>query len=357
ANAACCIRRRRTRVAAMSVPSQEGAPKSNTLALLQSLRSGLDRELAPLIPTDRPVALLDFPVYGNVGDNAIWVGATATLRRLGLSTFCYLCSFKTYSRRELARRIGDGTILLTGGGNFGDLYKSHQVFREEVISSFPNNRIVQLPQSIWYDSRDAIERTRRVLSAHRQFTLMIRDRNSLEVARREFPDVSSLLCTDMAMGLYSLRHTRPPSDRVVWLSRTDGESVSTNPRTSPAGVDWVDWAGDQAWPPMGIYSRIRRRIRNDARLMYWLYGPVARRRLRRGIRILSGARCVVTDRLHGHIICLLLDIPHFLLPNRNGKIRAFYEAWTRDSSLVTWCENESEALGLADKLARHPRNA
>ena len=46
----------------------------------ESMRLRLEESLRPLLPPGGPVALLDFPVYPNVGDSAIWLGAVATLR-------------------------------------------------------------------------------------------------------------------------------------------------------------------------------------------------------------------------------------------------------------------------------------
>jgi pyruvyl transferase EpsO len=61
---------------------------------------------------------------------------------------------------------------------------------------------------------------------------------------------------------------------------------------------------------------------------------------------------VVSDRLHGHILCLLLGIPHVALDNRHGKLRAFRDAWTREATLAEWAGSEREALDRALAMAR-----
>ncbi len=344
----------------MSEPSHPAGMPAQHQDLILSLQRRIDEVLHPLVPADRPVALLDFPVYRNVGDSAIWLGAIASLRRRGIHTLRYACSFKTYSRRELARRIGDGTILLSGGGNFGDLYPPHQRLREDVIAGFPAHRIIQLPQSISFRTREALERSRQVITAHPRLTLLMRDHRSLELAGREYAGVPSQLCPDTSLALGVLRPVRLPSDRIVWLSRTDSESLATTPRSTPAGVERVDWIGVPRTALDDLGDRVHRRIRSHPRVMRWLYGSIARRRLHRGIHLLSGARCVITDRLHGHILCMQLGIRHFLLPSSTGKVRAFFETWTHPSPLVRWCDDESEALQLAlaeppEAIRRQPR--
>ena len=38
---------------------------------------------------------------------------------------------------------------------------------------------------------------------------------------------------------------------------------------------------------------------------------------------------MVTDRLHGHILSLLLDLPNALVDNSYGKVRNFVDLWTK----------------------------
>jgi len=118
-------------------------------SLIESLRTAIDDVLAPILAHARRVALLDFPTHANVGDSAIWLGTLAYLRDRGKS-ICYSCDHDTYSRDTLAERLGDGIILLSGGGDFGDIWKRPQRLREQVVRDFPHATIVQLPQTIMF---------------------------------------------------------------------------------------------------------------------------------------------------------------------------------------------------------------
>jgi len=62
----------------------------------------------------------------------------------------------------------------------------------------------------------------------------------------------------------------------------------------------------------------------------------------------------ITDRLHGHILCLLLGIPHVVLPDRYGKLRGFVEAWTSGSDLFVWASEPRAALEAAERFLRPP---
>jgi pyruvyl transferase EpsO len=43
---------------------------------------------------------------------------------------------------------------------------------------------------------------------------------------------------------------------------------------------------------------------------------------------------VITDRLHAHLLALLLDIPHAALDNSYGKLGRFLDAWTGEAAAL-----------------------
>jgi pyruvyl transferase EpsO len=92
------------------------------------------------------------------------------------------------------------------------------------------------------------------------------------------------------------------------------------------------------------------------RLLGRAFDARAASQLRQGVRLLSRGEVVVTDRLHGHILCLLLDIPHVVLDDRNSKVGTFRSAWTAEARSVRTAASMSEAreqvMALRD-LRRH----
>ena len=322
---------------------------------VETLRARVEQVLRPLVAPAARVALIDFPNYPNVGDSAIYLGQLACLAALGAPKPCFVCDFRTYDRAELARRIGTrGTILLTGGGSFGDLWPFAQELREDIARSFPNNPIVQLPQTIHFQRADTLHRARATLNAHAHFTLLVRDFRSQEIARNEFA-VPSHLCPDMAFALGPLARTRTAERPLLWLMRTDKERLIELSDAHQPREDWLDE------PPMALRelsyllmgATRRASLSRVARpLLSGIYAPLARRRLRRGLEILSSAEVVITDRLHGHILSLLLGIPHVMLDNNYGKLSSFYTTWIRDVDDVRLAGSPAEALALAAEQLR-----
>jgi pyruvyl transferase EpsO len=284
-----------------------------------------------------PLALVDFPNHPNVGDSAIWLGEAEWLRS-NANVRRYVCDLDTYDPRALRARLPEGPILLHGGGNFGDLWPRHQRLREAVIRDFPDRPVIQLPQTLHFDNPAALDDAARLFNAHEHFTLMVRDDRSLELASRAFR-ATAVLCPDMA---FCLALPPPPQQRpqgVVFLKRTDREapvSLSSQVPADAVVVDWLDEWPSERWASR-LYKLAAIRYPNRfAAIAPRVVDGIAARRLVRGVRLLSTGQRVITDRLHAHILCLLLGIPHTVIDNSYGKLSSFIETWTAGTCDVAW---------------------
>jgi exopolysaccharide biosynthesis predicted pyruvyltransferase EpsI len=321
---------------------------------VESLRARLQETLRPLVTPLSRFALIEFPNYANVGDSAIYLGQLAALRALGLEPPCFVCDLRTYNRAELSRHIGaTGGILLTGGGGFGDVWPEGHALREEIVASFPRNPIIQLPQTIHFERAESLRRARAILNAHGNLTLLVRDRRSLEIARSEF-QAPSVLCPDAAFALGPLRRPAPATRPILRLLRTDKESATlVSLRSDGPSTDWIDEPLTlRRALSVVLHRAVRQRpLRRLVRpALSRLYVPLAHERLHRGLTLLASGRVVITDRLHGHILCLLMGVPHVVLDNTYGKLSTFRDAWTADVDSAWWASTPAEASAIASRL-------
>lgn len=321
-------------------------------AVLATGRERVVAALKPLVAHAPSVCLLDFPAHPNVGDSAIWLGALAALRAAGARAPSYTCDAANYDRASLARAVGAGTILFTGGGSFGDLYEKHMRLRERVVMDFPDNAIVQLPESVCFQRTESLARCRDVFNAHRRVTLLARDDNSLATFRSEF-SAPSQLAPDLAFMLGALERPAPPVCDILWLKRQDDEDRWRG-QVDAVTVDWMNEPQTRLirWSKRIRQSAHRGPVRKllDRTVQPRLYPFLAAQRLARGVALLSSARVVVTDRLHAHLLALLLGIPHVVLDNSYGKLHNFIAAWTHASPLVHLALNPREAVAQARLL-------
>ncbi|HEY3699409.1 MAG TPA: polysaccharide pyruvyl transferase family protein [Spongiibacteraceae bacterium] len=314
------------------------------LQLLADLLKGVDK-----------VALLDYPEYANVGDSMIWLGQVALLRRLN-KKIIYVCAISNFDEHEAAAAVGAGAaLIINGGGNFGTLWPHHQEFRERIMTLFADALIIQMPQSICFEDEAALQRTRRIIGNCSNLHLLVRDHPSYAFARDNF-STDIVLCPDSAFFLTDLPTLVPDLD-VVYLRRSDREADVNSgggELHSSLAINVTDWL-EQNWIEKQLqqtlrYSVRKKWLRNNQRVTIALYNLLAYIRTRRGVQLLARGRCIITDRLHAHVLSVLLKRPSFLLDNSNGKVFAFYEAWTRDLGVSRCVGSVREALRMASVL-------
>lgn len=320
-----------------------------TIVNRSSCFSQISAVLTPFLPLHSRVALFDFPNHSNVGDSAIWLGVEEYCRRNHLRVIhvddCYGDESSLPSLPE------DVIVLINGGGNLGDLYPRHQRIRERLLSIYKRNRVVQLPQSIQFDRNENADACARIFNEHPDFHLVVRDRESLEKAGRLYAGPVHL-CPDMALCLTELPAIAPTLDTVA-LIRDDKEGLFRKEAVQ-VGLPVFDWLDEPALlgRAVGWITRKGRAGRAPAgRLREKVYHFAAHTRLRRGCRLLSRGRVVVTDRLHAHILCTMLEIPHVVLDNSYGKISSFRKEWnTGGGGLCNVARSVEEAVSLASDL-------
>lgn len=325
--------------------------------LIDHQRQLLLQTFKKVVPANTPYSVLEFPDHANVGDSAIWLGEMSLLREVtGRQPAAVACQSGYFDFDRLDRALPEGPILLHGGGNFGDIWPWCQEFRETILQRYKGRQVIQLPQSLSFSSESAVEQCARLISAHGNFHIMTRDPKSEAFARSRF-DCPVHLTPDAAFGIGPLRKPFSAEHAVFMLLRADRERVDfdRSPFDALDDVETNDWIED----PENLKQNIRRQAAVRAALTgawprerrrYVYYHQLAEKRLQHGIRLLCSGRRVVTDRLHAHIISVLLDIPHVAMDNNYGKISSYIKAWTGRGKRVRLAGDAAEAVRLLKEL-------
>ena len=232
--------------------------------------------------------------------------------------------------------------------------QSTKISASAVLTHFPTHPIVQLPQSLHFTHIETIRKAASIINAHPDFTLLVRDKTSYDIAIASFC-CKVILCPDMAFWLGSLDNSGHLSHDLLMLLRSDREQITRIPGMAhipPDAIltDWLDEKPDfkirsqcrtivELLPVLGskAFSRYSRRE--------LLYRNFAQARLNRGLQMLASSKYVITDRLHAHILCTLLNVPHTVLDNNYGKVSGFAEAWTKNVDIARFAHSLDTALG------------
>ena len=316
------------------VSSNIGKTELNVVLYLQdAARQVLDA----IIPNDAHIILLDYPNNTNVGDSLIWLGEIEYLRSRGF-TPSYVCDVKNYSATQIKKVMNKNSIILMhGGGNFGTLWPEIHSFRLQVLRDFPLVPIVQLPQSIHFDDPAKITEIAEAIKKQGNYTLLARSQPSYLFAQKHF--VAKIhLCPDMAFFVGAIdSQQKSIFDRFI-LARTDHEKSSEYLIESILNLknitfEIADWL-HASWQERLVHKieihtySLRKLSDPNNKLLLILWGHLSRLRFKRGVYLLSKGRVVITDRLHAHVLCVLLNKPHVVIDNIYGKIGNFYKTWT-----------------------------
>ncbi len=306
-------------------------------SVIFSLQAEARKILDTLIPANAHIILLDYPNTTNVGDSLIWLGEIAYLDSRGLKP-SYVCDVENYDKNNINKILNKNSILLMhGGGNFGTVWERIHHFRLQVLKDFPSVRILQFPQTIHFDDESKIKEMADAIHEQGNYVLLARSYKSYDFAKHNF-DAELYLCPDMAffIGEISFNST-PISDRFI-LSRTDHEKSSETLTDKSQFshqlryeiADWLNPSGYERFlHRIQMHTVwIRKVIDPNNLLLLKLWNHLSTKRMMRGVQLLSRGRVVITDRLHAHILSILIDKPHVIADNSYGKVSDFYQTWT-----------------------------
>lgn len=323
---------------------------------MEALKASL-AAIVKLIPPGAPLVYMDYPVLENVGDLLIMLGTEQFFRDYDLP-IAYRASIFDFHRLPHHLRRPDTVILSGGGGNLGDLYNLHQTFRERLIANHAANRIIHLPQSIHFSDRTRLAQCARVMRAHPDLHIFVRDEASHRLAREHFSD-NVYLSPDMAHQLWPKFATALGSaeeDGVLHLMRTDGER-----RAIPATLqdkrdhflDWPDLLGplDRLAVRLFVYAHRANGYLGNRMPVHRLWCAYANRLVDRALALYRTHASVVTSRLHGHILACLMAKPNQLIDNSYGKNSAYFRAWTQRIPGCALLEGETEASAVSTGLS------
>jgi len=231
----------------------------------------------------------------------------------------------------------DEVIVFQSSGGMGDLYPFFEKWRLDVCEAFPSNRIIIFPQTVFFQKQENMLKSKRVYEKHRNLTIMARDYESFKLLKKFLPGCHLLIMPDFVLSLkgeFDLS-TKKDKKKPLLIFRNDFE-------TNKKGQESVKKLIKDFDSFNLIFPDTEHSIDLEKRDF-----------VEKVFHHISSYDFVVTDRLHGMIFCVILEVPCICLPGKPEvkyhKNKAMYESWFSRVPYIKFCENNEDKLEEAIK--------
>ena len=291
------------------------------------------------------IYFISTPTHGNLGDHAIVYAQYLLMKEIGAEKCVVEITRWQYerNREKLTKIIRPGDIIIIdGGGNIGTLWLEEEYKMRDIIRRFPKNPIFIFPQTAFFSDdvagRRELKQSISVYCAHPDLTIFCRDQATFHLISTHFPQVKAVFTPDMVL---SISGQQPPKSRtgVLFCIRKDPERTSSET----------------------LLLKLKRKL-SDAGQTVRETSTLVPRNVHRKDRIselenkwaeFSGARLIVTDRLHGMIFSAITGTPCVALDNISHKVRSGYQ-WLQHLPYIKFCENDTEIECAVASLLNMP---
>lgn len=282
------------------------------------------------------VVLLDTPLHGNLGDQAIalaereFIGEIVGVDRL----FEFTSAECRANLSDIVKKITEKDIVVIHGGGFiGTLWPEEEKVFLRILDCLKEKRIIVFPQTIYFDRTKAGKRELRrfihAVKACRDITVFARDRKSYIWLKNGeiLPSHKFYLVPDIVMSYQKPHDERSKRKKIVWLClRRDQEKMLDDSvlkvlmvklKASGYCVELTDTV---------VEGKINPKERGDA--------------VNEKLNQFAQGALVITDRLHGMVFSALSETPCIALDNVSKKVSGGYE-WLRCLDYIK-CVTERE---------------
>lgn len=295
--------------------------------------------------------------YGNIGDLAISAAQEKFLEEnlTDYEVFPVPISKTRIWLGSIKKQVTSADIItIIGGGNMGSLYPDIEDLRQLVIQSFPYNKIVCFPQTLdWEESQSshkALKKIVKIYASHSDIHVFARELITYKKLEDVFNGqknvkigfVPDIVMSSSAKQLGVVNSLKPKG--ILTCLRNDKECALKAKHYAIL---------DSAIGDTGLTL-----TKTDTHAGgSGLSKAECDKLLSNKIQQFAEAQLVITDRLHGMILCILSGTPCLVLPNSNHKIRQTYLNWLKDHPRVIFVEieNFTQVPKYIDQLLSQPR--
>lgn len=261
--------------------------------------------------------LINTPTHGNLGDHAIAISEIDWLK-LNFPKNKIVEISDSLIRRNIKfikKSIRNEDILFfTGGGYFGNIWMGEEMMARNVFASFPNNKVIVLPQTFYYEESNEGEATKNdsfnVFSHHIGKVLMCaRELYSYDLISKEMGADNCFLATDF-VTLLQFQKSYDRKKQILICLRSDIEK----------NISEIDFNSiHRLFPDMEI-KHTDTVLHGKNHFSY-----LRKKEVEEKLEEFATSKFVITDRLHGMIFSAITGTPCIVLSGKSFKTKGVYE--------------------------------
>ncbi len=276
--------------------------------------------------------------HGNLGDHQIAESMKEFLWDIRPDLLIREIPMKEYYEKKqfLIQNIRQEDILLfCGGGNLGTLWPRLEKIRRDAFTSWPENRKIVFPQSVFFEDSETGKKELQISSriySDDKAIMALRDRTSFALAEANF---SCKLFLTPDIVLYS--HVQNPGterDGCLLLLRNDKERSLSSEEDARIRKTAEQFFATVCSADTLLDHPVKEETRNIE--------------LKKLFDQIASSSLVITDRLHGMIFSAISGTPCIVFSNNYHKIRAALQ-WVEDLPYIYYLEDPGQ---LSDLLRR-----
>ena len=290
---------------------------------INSLKNWLDEQLSFErldLDYDKAIIFMLACDYNNVGDVLIRMAQENFLKAHSNQKQIVVIDHNDTNRflKNIRRNATENTIIvLTGGGNVDDRYIGTERLRNRIIKTMASKKckIISFPQTIDYSKtnkgRFYTKLAQRAYASNENFSFVAREKISFNFAKSIFPHTNVLLTPDIVLSFKPAIPTKKRNG-IGLLIRDDKEKNLDDEflRAIISELEQKNYSISKS--DMAVKDFDKKKIYDYAR---------------QKIAFAREKQLIITDRLHGMILCYITNTPCIVFQNSNHKISETFHNW------------------------------
>lgn len=286
--------------------------------------------------------MINTPDHGNLGDQAIALAEERFFKDKFPNVEYRELSGDYYRKnyRILKMIVSKKVVLgISGGGYIGDVWMDEEELVRNVIETFPDNKIIIFPQTVYYHDNPAgmkeWECTKKLLVAHADtLYFCLRDQRSYDFICKNIPELKNIYYfPDMALSL-NIQFNEERKG-ILTCFRSDQEKVLSDEVIQKL----YSYAEDNDLKLSSTTTVYEKNVSTSER----------EQEVFAKLKEFASAKLVITDRLHAMIFAAITGTPCIAFDNKTRKISGVYE-WIKNLCYVSYISGETSIEKVTEAM-------